>query len=75
MAQGSYLCNLGQIEQNVTKLSIKAVRKMMKLKGVARGKKNLCGFMSKCIRLSKAWLALEMSQNHQEESKKRKANF
>ena len=52
IAQGSYICNLGQIGQNVTKLSIKAVRKMMKLKGVARGKKSLCGFMSKCLMLS-----------------------
>ena len=47
IAQGSYICNLGQIGQNVTKLSIKAVRKMMKLKGVARGKIEVCGFMSK----------------------------
>ena len=54
MAQGSYMYNLGQIGQNVTKLSIKAVRKMMKLKGVARGQKSLCGFMSKCLMLSKA---------------------
>ena len=73
IAQGSYICNLGQIAQNVTKLSIKAVRKMMKLKGVARGQIEVCGFMRKCIMLSKASLALEMSQNHQEESKKRKA--
>ena len=73
IAQGSFIYNLGQIGQNVTKLSIKAVRKMRKLKGVARGKIEVCGFMSKCIMLSKASLALEMSQNHQEESKKRKA--
>ena len=39
----------------------------MKLKGVARGQIEVCGFMSKCIMLSKANLALEMSQNHQEE--------
>ena len=75
IAQGSYICNLGQFGKNVTKLSIKAVKKMMKLKGVARGQESLCGFMSKCLRLSKACLALEMSQNHQEESKKRKARF
>ena len=46
IAQGSYICNLGQIGQNVTKLSIKAVKKMMNLKGVARGKIEVCGFMS-----------------------------
>ena len=38
IAQGSYIFNLGQIGQNVTKLSIKAVKKMMNLEGVARGK-------------------------------------
>ena len=54
IAQGSYICNLGQFGQNVTKLSIKVVRKMMKLKGVAREQGSLCGFMSKCIRLIKA---------------------
>ena len=75
IAQRSYICNLGQIGQNVTKLSIKAVRKMMKLKGVARGKKNLCGFMSKCIRLSKAWLELEWGKIKQGELKKKKALF
>ena len=75
MAQGSYMCNLGQIGQNVTKLSIKAVRNMMKLKCVARGKIEVCGFISKCIRHSIASLALEINQFHQEESKKRKANF
>ena len=75
IAQGSYICNLGQIGQNVTKLSIKAVKKMMNLKGVARGQIEVCGFMSKCIRHSLVSLALEMSQFHQEESRKRKANF
>ena len=75
IAQGSYICNLGQIGQNVTKLSIKAVRKMMNLKGVARGKIEVHGFMRKCIMLSKASLALENGQNHQEMSKKRKACF
>ena len=75
IAQGSYICNLVQIGQNVTKLSIKAVRKMMKLKGLARGKIEVCGYMRKCIMLSKASLAHEMSQNHQEEIKKRKARF
>ena len=66
MAKGSPMCNLGQIGQNVTKLSIKAVKKMMNLKGVARGQESLCGFIRKCLMLSKACLALEMSQNHQE---------
>ena len=70
IAQGSYICNLGQIRQNVTKLSIKAVKKMMNLKGVARGQIKVCGFISKCFMLSKANLALENDQNHQEMSKK-----
>ena len=37
IAQGSYICNLGQIGQNVTKLSIKACEEDDELKGVARG--------------------------------------
>ena len=73
IAQGSYICNLGQIGQNVTKLSIQAVKMMMNLKGVARGKIEVCGFISKCIRHSIASLALEMSKIKQEMSKKRKA--
>ena len=59
----------------MTKLSIKVVKKMMNLEGVARGQIEVCGFISKCIRHSIASLALEMSQFHQEESKKRKATF
>ena len=70
IAQGSYICNLGQFGQNVTKLSIKAVKKMMNLKGVGRGKIEVCGFISKCIRHSIASLALEMSKIKQEMSKK-----
>ena len=70
IAQGSYICNLGQIGQNVTKLSIKAVKKMMNLKGIARGKIEVCGFISKCIRHSIASLALENGQNEQGELKK-----
>ena len=54
----------------MTKLSIKAVKKMMNLKGVARGKIEVCGFISKCIRHSIASLALEMSKIKQEMSKK-----
>ena len=70
IAQGSYICNLGQIGQNVTKLSIKAMKKMMKLKGVARGQIEVCGLMSRCFMLSIASLALENGQNEQGELKK-----
>ena len=75
IAQGSYICNLGQFWQNVTKLSIKDVKKMMNLKGVSRGQFEVCGFIRKCIRHSIASLALENGQNEQEELKKTKARF
>ena len=75
IAQGSYICNLGQIGQNVTKLSIKAVKKMMKLKEVDRGKIKVCGIIRKCIRHSISSLALENGQNEQGELKKTKAYF
>ena len=75
IAQGIYICILGQFGQNVTKLSIKAVKKMMNFEGVARGKIKVCGFISKCIRHIIASQELEMGQFHQEESKKRKTNF
>ena len=70
IAQGSYICNLGQIGQNVTKLSIKAVKKMMNLEGVARGKIKVCGLISRCFMLSIASLVLENGQNEQGELKK-----
>ena len=57
----------------MTKLSIKAKRKMMNLKGVDRGQSDVCGFIRKCIRHSIESLALEMSKIKQEMSKKRKA--
>ena len=47
MAKGSSMCNLGQIGGNLTKLSMKASRKMMKLEGLVREQERECGFMSK----------------------------
>ena len=43
IAQGSYICNLGQIGQNVTKLSIKALGKMMMMNKIRIGNINACG--------------------------------
>ena len=47
MAKRSSMCNLGQIGGNLTKLSMKASKKMMKLNRVARGQEKECGFMSR----------------------------
>ena len=75
ISQGSYIWNLGQIGQHVTKLSIKASMKMMKLKELAKEQGSLCGFLGKCIKLNKAWLEYEKYQIKQEKHEIKNAHF
>ena len=75
IAKRSYICNLGQIGQNVTKLSIKASMKMMKLKELAREQGSLCGFLGMSFELSKARLEHEKHQLKQEEHEIKNAHF
>ena len=75
IAQGSYIWNLGQIGQHVTKLSIKASMKMMKLEGLAREQENMCGFLSMGFELSKALLEHGRGQFMQEEASMKNAHF
>ena len=75
IAKGSYIWNLGQIGQHVTKLSIKASMKMMKLKELSREKGSFCGFLGKCTRHSEALLEHEKHQIKQEEHEIKNAHF
>ena len=75
MAKGSYKWNLGQIEQHVLKLSIKACGEEEVLEEVAREQGSECGFLYKTFELSKACRALERGQYMQEELKKKMRIF